>query len=581
VQILRSAARANKLTMPSQERFMSERALLNPGANCWTTSEVINTGLLVDGRAYYRAFYHAARAAKSYILMSGWQFDSDASLLRGADAKEIGEEAPLLSLLNNLCNANPALQVFILAWDFSSLYSLDREWFQEWYFNWTTNERLKFSFDCCDSFDASHHQKFVVIDGKVAFVGGLDLCSGRWDERDHRVDNPLRVNADQSSYGSFHDIQSYHAGPVAHKLAELFKTRWKVVCGNELQLPLEPEETSAPHVELTVPIAAKSVAISRTMAPTSGAGEPVREIRRLFLDAIDAAEHLIYVENQYFSSEALCKALLDRMSDKTRPLLEIILMIAKDADALLEQLSIGIAQARVIRRLKEAARETGHCLGVYYPVSVGASGEELPTYIHSKLLLVDDRFLSVGSANMNNRSMGYDTELNVAWEGRAGGSVARSIRDVRVNLLAEHTGIDSAAGKELLRVKGLVRYLDGLADGKASRLRHHPVRSISEEYEWLKSILPDGLPFDFEACADPESVYEQLSATEDSLFSRGVTSLKSWLQNFGRISTAANSEPATLSRPAHPGSRALPAPPSSEAHKSAALNPAPHDSDTR
>jgi phospholipase D1/2 len=544
VQILRSAARANKLTMPSQERFMSERALLNPGANCWTIPEVINTGLLVDGRAYYRAFYHAARAAKSYILMSGWQFDSDASLLRGADAKEIGEEAPLLSLLNNLCNENPALQVFILAWDFSSLYSLDREWFQEWYFNWTTNERLKFSFDCCDSFDASHHQKFVVIDGKVAFVGGLDLCSGRWDERDHRVDNPLRVNADQSSYGSFHDIQSYHAGPVAHKLAELFKTRWKVVCGNELQLPLEAEETSAPHVELTVPIAAKSVAISRTMAPTSGAGEPVREIRRLFLDAIDAAEHLIYVENQYFSSEALCKALLDRMSDKTRPLLEIILMIAKDADALLEQLSIGIAQARVIRRLKEAARETGHCLGVYYPVSVGASGEELPTYIHSKLLLVDDRFLSVGSANMNNRSMGYDTELNVSWEGRAGGSVARSIRDVRVNLLAEHTGIDSAAGKELLRVKGLVRYLDGLVDGKASRLRHHPVRSISEEYEWLKSILPDGLPFDFEACADPESVYEQLSAKEDSLFSRGVTSLKSWLQNFGRISTAANSEPA-------------------------------------
>jgi phosphatidylserine/phosphatidylglycerophosphate/cardiolipin synthase-like enzyme len=523
---------------------MAKRLIIKPGANCWETCEVGDTGLLIDGRDYYRAFYQVAKAAKSYILLSGWQFDSQVSLLRGEDAKRLGEEAPLLSFLNNLCEAKSGLRIFILAWDFSSLYSLDREWFQEWYFNWTTNDRLKFSFDCCDSFDASHHQKFVVIDGRIAFVGGLDLCSGRWDERDHRVEKPLRVNADQSSYGAFHDIQSYHTGPVAHKLAELFKTRWKVVCGEELELPLEPEEPSAPHVELTIPIAAKSVAVSRTLAPTSCGGESVREIRRLFLDAIDAAEHLLYIENQYFSSQALFQALLERMSDNRRPHLEIILIIAKDAEALVEQLSIGIAQAQIIRRLREIARKNHHCLGIYHPASAGADGEDHPTYIHSKLFLVDDRFLSVGSANMNNRSMGYDTELNVSWEGAPGSAVARSIRDARVNLLAEHTGLDLAACKDLHRVPGLVRRLNRLADDNASRLRHHPLRSIKEEYAWLKSILPDGLPFDSEAPADSENVYERLSAKQDSLFTRGMAGLKMWLENLGQISSAGSSEPA-------------------------------------
>lgn len=512
--------------------------ILKPGSNCWDIAEVSKTGLLVDARDYYRAFYHAARSAKSYILISGWQFDSNVVLLRGEDAKNAGEEPALLAFLNNLCEQNSGLRIFILAWDFSVIYSLDREWFQELYINWTTNERLKFCFDQCDSYDACHHQKFVVIDGKIAFAGGLDLCSARWDERDHRVDNPLRVNADGSSYRSFHDLQSCHFGPVARKLAELFKTRWKVAGGEDLDLPSEPKETPG-EFELTIPIKAKRVAISRTQSSIGCGGEPVREIRSLLLDAIDAAAHLIYIENQYFSSEALFKALLNRMKDKSRSPLEVVLIIAKDADAFLEQLSIGIAQTRVIRRLKEAALETGHCLGIYHPASAGADGEELPTYIHSKLFLVDDRFLSVGSANMNNRSMGYDTELNVSWEAAATETeLVESIREARVNLMAEHTGLEPAACADLRRVEGLVRYLNSIADNGSSRLRHHPVRSIAEEYEWIASLLPDGLPFDPKGPADPETFYEAMSVKEDSFFTRGVTSLKTWLQNLGQISTA-------------------------------------------
>lgn len=508
---------------------MSLNTILQPGRNCWKTSAASQTGLLVDGRDYYRAFYRAARAAEKYILLSGWQFDSNVTLLRGKDAELAGEEPRLLPFLNSLCESKPNLRIFILAWDFSLIYGLDREWFQELYFNWTTNERLQFCFDQCSSFDASHHQKFVVIDGKFAFAGGLDLCSARWDERDHRLQNPFRVEAGGTPYRSFHDLQSYHRGPVALELAELFKARWKVACCEDLDLPSDAGGADV-EIEPTIPLAATEVAISRTQTEASCSETATLEIRALFVDAIAAAERLVYIENQYFSAEAMFEALAARMRTAGRHKLEIILMIAKDADAFLEQVSIGIAQSRLVRQLREIARETGHHLGIYYPTSVAPSGEELDTYIHSKLLLVDDRFLTVGSANMNNRSLGYDTELNVAWEGRGDDDLSGSIREARIDLLAEHTGLNVDECRRL-HIGGLVRQLNLLADSGATRLRHHPLRSSSEEYAWLTTIFPDGLPFDPQSPVAAEPVSITPESSEESFFTRGITGLKNWLKS--------------------------------------------------
>ena len=522
---------------------MSHKTILQRGKNCLTIGKVNQTGLLIDGRNYFRAFYRAAQAAKRYILLSGWQFDSNFHLLRGDDAKAAAGETRFLPFLNSLCDNKPDLRIFILAWDFSMIYGLDREWFQELYFNWTTNERLRFCFDQCSSFDASHHQKFVVIDGEFAFAGGLDLCAARWDERDHRVHNPFRMESGGTPYRSFHDVQSYHSGPLALELAKLFKARWKVACCEDLDLSFAADEgvrglesegsgrlknASEIDIEPTAPLAATEVAISRTQTEESCSEKGVYEIRTLFLDAIEAAERLIYIENQYFSSVALFEALAARMKAAKRAQLEIVLMIAKDAEAFLEQLSIGIMQSRLIGRLREIAKQTGHHLGIYYPASVNSSGEELETYIHSKLLLVDDRFLTVGSANMNNRSLGYDTELNVSWEGQPGDGASASIHDARINLLAEHTGYDLAACRKL-SIPGLVRNLDRLADSGASRLRHHPQRSVAEEYGWLTSIFPDGLPFDPRGPVTGEVSNDATAGAEGSFFARGITELKNWL----------------------------------------------------
>ena len=413
------------------------------------------------------------------------------------------------------------------------LYSLDREWFQDWHFNWSTNERLKFCYDRGESFDASHHQKFVVIDGNVGFVGGIDLCASRWDARDHRPDNPLRINNDGTSYRTFHDLQSYHSGPVVRHLAELFKQRWQTVCGDCLDVaPVDDKPSPLLSVDCGLPLATQRIAISRTEVSQRRSGDkPILEIRQLFLDAIDAAERLIYIENQYCSSEALCDALVERMRQHRRRRLDIVLVIAKDAEAFLEQLSIGIAQSRIIRRLKEVAAETGHSLGIYYPVSIAADGTEVPTYIHSKLLLVDDRFLSIGSANMNNRSMGYDTELNVAWDDLPGSRLSRSIRAARVSLLAEHTGLDGAACDRLGTADGLVDYLNGLADSGETRLRHHPTRSLSEEYLWLTTLFPNGLPFDAEIAREAKD--KPHDRATDSFITKSLTSLSRWFRGWG------------------------------------------------
>jgi len=502
------------------------KSILAPGCNCYGIDSAVETGLLIDGSDYYRAFCTAASNAERYILLSGWQFDSDVQLVRGENCSPA--ETTLLSFLNHLCENKPELRIYILAWNFSMIYFVDREWLQRWYFRWNANERIQFCFDSYHPFGASHHQKFVVIDGRLAFLGGLDICSGRWDERDHRATNPRRVNTNGTPYPPFHDVQTYHVGAPAGRLAKFFQEQWSLVCGSPLELPA-PTSYPVPRFYNRRRIDVAQVALSRTQVkPLESGNESVREIRRLFRDAVDAAEALIYVENQYFSSHALFEALLRRMRKRGRPRLEIVLMLAKEANAFVEQASIGIAQAKIIRQLKQVADETGHRLGIFYPASRTEDGEEAPTYIHSKLMLVDDEFLSVGSANMNNRSMGLDTELNVSWQARPSDDDARrSICAARLDLLAEHTGVESAVD-DLAPVEGLVDRLEALAQNRASRLRMHPLLNEAVESDsWLETFFPDGLPLDPEGPVFGEDTYEELPADRDTLFPRGIN----WLSN--------------------------------------------------
>jgi phospholipase D1/2 len=490
--------------------------------------EVRSSGLIVDGRDYYKAFYHAAKKARQYILLAGWQFDSDILLLRGRDAEEAGGEMRLLSFLNSLCEGNPDLHIYVLAWDFSILFALDREWFQEWLFNWTTNDRLHFKFDDKHAIGASHHQKLVVIDGQFAFVGGLDICSNHWDSRQHKAYDPLRRNPDGQMYEPYHDVQSYHAGPAAIELAGLFQARWENLGGGKIDLPVVPEEIEF-LPESGISVQAERVGVSRTQAKTIvPLQESIREIRSLYLDAIWAAENMIYIENQYFSSQAVHKALLERMLSEQRPKLQIVMVLPRRPHTLIEEIAVGAAQTKMLYVLRETAARTGHDLGIYFTVS---DAESIPTYIHSKLLIVDDRFLTVGSANATNRSMGLDTELNVAWEetDATDSKLSDSIGAIRVDLLCEHTGVIDCQSAD---IHGLVKYLDHLAAEKKGRLRHHTMETIFGDAEDLKELRLDKISLDPEEPIIEENVFELIQKDSTGLFSKGIDLLNKWLTSF-------------------------------------------------
>jgi phosphatidylserine/phosphatidylglycerophosphate/cardiolipin synthase-like enzyme len=471
-------------------------SIINVGRNAWRRVSADDSGVLVDAADYYHAVYWAISRAKSHILMSGWQFDSGVPLLRGPDVPA-GVDVRFLKFLDGLCRRRPELRVYLLAWDFHLVFAGEREWLQRVLFHWMTSSNLHFRFADHPAMGGSHHQKFVVIDGGLTFLGGMDVCEARWDDRRHRADNPLRLSRGHPQK-PYHDVQAWLGGHEAGRaLEELFRQRWQEAGGP----PLELRSVDGPPVAMrgSLPVGGATVALSRTAPQPEG--NTIREVERLFEDAIAAADRLIYIETQYLSSRRLREALARRMSAPGRPRLEIVIVVNEQAEALKEELAVGLRQARNLDVLREVAARTGCALGCYFSLCDGASDAFRATYIHSKLVIVDDRFLTVGSANFTNRSMGLDSELHVAWEqdGEHGRLVER-IRSVRMSLLAEHTGLPEAETADLAAIDGLVARLDAIASRPAARLQRHGPPTPAQQTA-LQLIDPDDLPFDPETTA--------------------------------------------------------------------------------
>jgi phosphatidylserine/phosphatidylglycerophosphate/cardiolipin synthase-like enzyme len=492
---------------------------------------VTNCGLLIDGRSYYKAFYEAALHAQRYVLIAGWRFNSDVRLVRGQDAEAIGGEVMFLPFLQDLCEQKPELRIFVLAWDFSINFARQWELFQAWKFNRAPHERLVFRFDNQHAIGASHHQKFVVIDGQTAFVGGLDFNADDWDDRSHLAHNPLRADSGQKPHDPYHDIQAYFTGPAAEELAKYFATRWQVACGEELKLPHPPTEPPA-AIRPNVSISARQMAFCLNKPKTLADPTEVYEIRELYVDAIAAAEELIYIENQYFSSEVVLEALLRRLRKAGRPRLELVVVLPKRFPAWVETMTVGPPRIRMLDELRKAARKTGHRLGLYYTMAPAEDGREVNVVLHSKVLIVDDRFMTVGSCNTSNRSMGLDTELNVVWEAASeDGDLLRSIRRARVSLLAEHCGLrqDADVRRKLRRRKGLVAYLNRLAAGEAPRLRRLTHKAIIGDKEWLEQLVRWGFAFDPQTPMIENQLHDSLSPDANSLAAGVVAWFRKWL----------------------------------------------------
>ena len=158
----------------------------------------------------------------------------------------------------------------------------------------------------------------------------------------------------------------------------------------------------------------------------------VREVEALCVTAIAAARRSVYLESQYFASRAIAEAITRRLCEPDGP--EFVIINPESAEGWLEEEAMGSARARLLAMLQ--CRDQFGRLRIYTPVTSG----EQPIYVHAKIMIVDDRLLRVGSSNLNNRSMGYDTECDLAFEADNDMHLARVIRSFRAKLLAEHLG---------------------------------------------------------------------------------------------------------------------------------------------
>lgn len=474
--------------------------ILEPGRNCERISKVATSGVLFDARDYYVAVYDAIASAESYVLITGWQFDTGVALLRGADVKR-AERAELpvhfLELLERVVKLRPNLEIFILAWDFSFVFAFEREWMQRAKFSWMTSAQIHFVFDAQHPTMASHHQKLVVVDGAIAFAGGIDLCESRWDDRAHAPNDDKRVNRDATPQKPYHDLMAYCTGPVVRDLEKLFCLRWQRATDDKLVLP---EHTGCPPeaLENAQPIDCKEVALSLTFGahPPSSTAK-VEQIKALHEDAIASAERLIYIETQYFTSRAVHAAFSERMQAE-RSKLEIVIVMPVNADTPKEHFAIGETQDWVLASLSEIARKHGHDLRILYSAAQDESGNLVATFIHSKLLIVDDRFLTLGSANCTNRSMSFDSELNFVWECNAEPQpLSKSIARTRASLICEHAGIEHDAALE--SSTGIVAQIDELIGQSKLHLRDVPASS--------KEIAPTPL---IEHTFDPDRNFSEL-----------------------------------------------------------------------
>ncbi|MCI3951167.1 MAG: rane protein [Burkholderiales bacterium] len=420
-----------------REKNAPGTGLLAPGRNCWRIERAHRLAFLIDGAAYFAALRAALVNAQRSVFMLGWDFDSRIRLV--PEGANDGYPEELGPFLRALASKRRHLRMYILSWDFAMVFAMSRQWIPLYKLGWREHPvpRIAFRLDDKHPPSGSHHQKVVVVDDALAFVGGMDLAHGRWDTPAHRPHEPHRLDIHGGPSRPNHDVQAMVDGDAATALGELCRDRWRRSGGRE-PVPVSPRIEHDPWPSAVKPeLEDTDIAIART-DPGYVDGNGVEEIRHLYIDAINAAQRTLYLENQYFSSSRVGAALEARLSEPDPP--EVVVVSRLEEEGWLEAETMGVLRALLNKRLQKADVRGRYRL--LYPYVPGLESPKLLN-VHSKVLVVDDVLCSVGSANFNNRSMGFDTECNIVLEAHGDNRIRRVIANLRNRLLAEHLGSEA------------------------------------------------------------------------------------------------------------------------------------------
>jgi phosphatidylserine/phosphatidylglycerophosphate/cardiolipin synthase-like enzyme/uncharacterized membrane protein YdjX (TVP38/TMEM64 family) len=476
--------------------------------------------VLIDAAAYFGTLRQALLQAQRSIYIIGWDVDSRTPLVGPSAEPDDGFPRELGAFLIALVERRPDLKINILLWDYSLFFTTEREPMPSLALRWKTPPQIDLCLDDAIPIGSSHHQKIVVLDEALVFSGGLDLTIRRWDTCDHDPSCRHRVDPAGKPYNGFHDVQMMVDGDAARALTELARERWARAAVEQLpevpELPAPWPDCMEPHFR------GVEVAIARTDPPYSSRAL-VQEVQTLFHDMVAGARRTIYVESQYLTCSRFARALAKTM--KRNPELEAVLISPYKYRGRLERAVMAGGRGRVARILRNARVADRVLMAAPRIVHEGESADP---HVHSKVMIVDDRYLRVGSANLCHRSMGTDTECDLAIAAGEDEAARQSVLKLRDTLISEH------AGATLEEVQAAIASHDSIIAA---------IKSLPRRSHWLQPVADRSLPFTppsmWEVVADPREPIDPTRLLSDAGHAIGRRTRHPLLATIGILLTLA------------------------------------------
>ena len=388
-------------------RRLGWESALDPPPGGWATGEPPPrpgnaVEILIDGAQALPRIADELQQARSHVHLTGWHFTPGFALRR--------DGAQPLVLRNLLAELAERLEVRLLMWAGAPLplFRPSRRDMRAVQAELTRGTRIQCRLDAKERPMHCHHEKTIVIDDRVAFVGGIDLTSESGDRFDLN-DHPPR------SHVGWHDAAARIEGPAVADVAEHFRMRWHEVSGERLP-PVAPSE----------PAGETEIQVVRTVPERVYKAVPQGDFRILesYERALRAAERFVYLENQFLWSPEIAKVLVEKLESPPTPDFRLLLVLPAKANS-------GADDTRgVLGELIEADGDAGRLLACTLYARSGALTDHV--YVHAKIGIVDDAWLTIGSANLNEHSLFNDTEMNIVLHDPA---IARATRR---RLWAEH-----------------------------------------------------------------------------------------------------------------------------------------------
>ncbi len=423
----------------------SQPPLLQPGETCWRVEPVGRAAFLVDTAAYFAAAKAAMLLAERSILLLGWDFDPRTRLCPDAGREAAGEFPDEIGpLLNGLAVQRPGLEIRVLIWDMPMVLAVGRDFFPRRARGWFRDSPLRYRLDRAHA-GACHHQKVLVVDDAVAFCGGGDFAVNRWDTPRHPDHDARRRLPWGREHAPRHEVMMVVDGAPARALGELARERWRHATGETVPIGAPGRGDPWPQGLLPDLTGAPVLGIART-EPAWYRQPAVREAEALYLTMIAAARRFLYLENQYFASPRLAEAIAARLAEPDGP--EVLLVVSGESPSYFDRMTMDAPRDMLIRRLRAADRHGRFT--AYAPRTRGGR----TIIVHSKVCIMDDRVLRIGSANLNNRSGGYDTECDLVLEAPEDTPTGAAIRRFREKLIGHFLGVDGARMGEATAAAG-------------------------------------------------------------------------------------------------------------------------------